>query len=294
MASIATTFTARDTFSVDLALAPSETLNVIVTRTGSGAFSVQLEERIVGSTYAPITAAITADTAGTTYENITAVTRYFRLRCGAIVGGDSIATTLADVAGESIPGYPVRNAAGTAVLDVTDEGIETPKVTATSVVGNLTGNASGTAATVTTAAQPAITSVGTLTSLAVGAVTGSAGALFSSPTLGIGYATGAGGAQTQATNKQTTVVSNTVTTAITMHAEALNLLTITAFTFTNSTIAATDTVICTHRSGGTSGAYTVNAFPGAGSAVISVRNNTAGSLAEAIVLRVTVIKSVSA
>ena len=38
-------------------------------------------------------------------------------------------------------------------------------------IGNVTGNASGTAATVTTAAQPAITSVGTLSSLAVGNVT---------------------------------------------------------------------------------------------------------------------------
>ena len=45
-------------------------------------------------------------------------------------------------------------------------------VTSTAFVGALTGNASGTAATVTTAAQPSITSLGTLTSLTVnGAVT---------------------------------------------------------------------------------------------------------------------------
>ena len=118
--------------------------------------------------------------------------------------------------------------------------------------------------------------------------------LSDAPTGGIGYTTGAGGAQTQATNKSTGVTSNTITTAITMNNAALAAATIVSFTFTNSTIAATDTVICTHQSGGTSGAYTVNAFPGAGSAVISVRNNTAGSLSEAIVLRVTVIKSVSA
>ena len=114
------------------------------------------------------------------------------------------------------------------------------------------------------------------------------------PTGGIGYGTGAGGAQTQATNKQTTVVSNTITTAITLNGENLATATITAFTFTNSTIAATDTVIVKHQSAGTSGAYTLNAFPGAGSAIISIRNNTGGGLAEAIVLRVTVIKSVSA
>lgn len=115
-----------------------------------------------------------------------------------------------------------------------------------------------------------------------------------SPTLGVGYATGSGGAQTQATSKSTTVVSNTITTAITMHNATLNADTTVSFTFTNSAIAATDTVIVTHQSAGTSAAYNCNAFPGSGSAVISVRNITAGNLGEAIVLRVTVIKSVSA
>jgi hypothetical protein len=116
----------------------------------------------------------------------------------------------------------------------------------------------------------------------------------SSPTAGIGYTAGAGGAQTQATDKATTVVSNTITTAITMNAATLNAATIVSFTFTNSNIAATDQVVVTHQSAGTSGAYTFNAFPGAGSAVISVRNNTAGNLGEAIVLRVSVYKAVSA
>jgi len=139
----------------------------------------------------------------------------------------------------------------------------------------------------------------TLTTPVIGVATGTSLAATglissSSPTTGIGYATGAGGAQTQATDKSTGVTSNTITTAITMDAAALNAGVTVSFTFTNSAIAATDTVICTHQSAGTSGAYTVNAFPGAGSAVISVRNNTAGNLAEAIVLRVTVIKSVSA
>lgn len=116
----------------------------------------------------------------------------------------------------------------------------------------------------------------------------------SSPTGGIGYATGAGGAVTQATDKTTGATSNTITTAVTLNNASLAAATIVAFTFTNSAIAATDTVVVTHQSAGTSGAYTLNAFPAAGSAVISIRNNTAGALAEAIVLRVTVIKSVSA
>ena len=127
-----------------------------------------------------------------------------------------------------------------------------------------------------------------------GSLTATGSMKSSSPTLGIGYATGAGGAQTQATSKSTTVVSNTITTAVTMNNASLAAATIVSFTFTNSSIAATDTVLVTHASGGTSGAYTCNAFPGSGSAVISVRNNTAGALAEAIVLRITVIKSVSA
>mgnify|MGYP001560028811 CR=1 FL=1 len=118
--------------------------------------------------------------------------------------------------------------------------------------------------------------------------------LSSGPTGGIGYTTGAGGAQTQLTNKQTGVTSNTITTAITLNAESLAAGAITAFTLTDSAIAATDTVLVIHQSAGTSGAYTFNAFPAAGSAVISLRNNTAGALAEAIVLRVTVVKSVSA
>lgn len=116
----------------------------------------------------------------------------------------------------------------------------------------------------------------------------------SSPTAAFGYATGAGGAVTQSTDKTTGVTSNTNTTAITTNNASLAAATVVAFTFTNSAIAATDTVVVTHQSAGTSGAYTLNAFPGSGSAVISIRNNTAGALAEAIVLRVTIIKSVSA
>ncbi len=116
----------------------------------------------------------------------------------------------------------------------------------------------------------------------------------SSATDGIGYATGAGGAVTQATDKSTAVTSNTVTTAITMNAASLAASTTVSFTFTNSSIAATDQVVVTHESAGTSAAYNCNAFPSSGSAVVSVRNVTLGALAEAIVLRVSVYKAVSA
>lgn len=59
----------------------------------------------------------------------------------------------------------ILTAVGNSTITGTLSGITT--LTASSVVGNLTGNVSGSAATVTTAAQPAITSVGTLTALTV-------------------------------------------------------------------------------------------------------------------------------
>ncbi len=126
-----------------------------------------------------------------------------------------------------------------------------------------------------------------------GGVLAGGGVLSSSPTGGVGYTSGAGGAQTQLTSKATTVVSNTITTAVTMNNASLAADTTVAFTFTNSAIVATDTIICTHQSAGASASYVCNAFPGAGSAVVSVRNVTAAPLAEAIVLRITVIKSTS-
>jgi len=139
----------------------------------------------------------------------------------------------------------------------------------------------------------------TLTAPVIGVATGTSLAVTgllttSSPTAAFGFATGAGGAQTQATDKSTGVTSNTNTTAITMNAATLNADTTVSFTFTNSAIAATDQVIVTHQSAGTAGAYNFAAFPGAGSAVISVRNITAGNLGEAIVLRVSILKAVSA
>jgi hypothetical protein len=48
------------------------------------------------------------------------------------------------------------------------------------------------------------------------------------------------------------------------------------FTLTSSAIAATDVVFLNHVSGGTAGAYTLNAQPAAGSASINVRNVSSG------------------
>ncbi|RUU85559.1 hypothetical protein EOB59_31735 [Mesorhizobium sp. M7A.F.Ca.MR.176.00.0.0] len=110
---------------------------------------------------------------------------------------------------------------------------------------------------------------------------------------GIGYGAGAGGAVAQATNKATGVTLNKASGQITMNAAALAAGTIVSFMLTDSAIAAGDILILNHTSGGTPGAYSINARCAAGSATIDVRNNTAGSLSEAIVIVFAVVKAVT-
>lgn len=110
-----------------------------------------------------------------------------------------------------------------------------------------------------------------------------------------GYATGSGGTVTQGagSGKATAVTLSRTNGSITMDGANLNAATTVSFTLTNTTIEAGDVLILNHISGGTAGAYTLNAQTAAGSAVINVRNVTAGNLAEAIVIRFAVIKAVS-
>lgn len=138
----------------------------------------------------------------------------------------------------------------------------------------------------------------TFTAPVLGAATGTSvavtGTLTSSGTAGIGYATGAGGAVTQATSKNTTFTLNKTVGTIQFAADALAADTTVASTWTNSTIAANDVVVFTHSSGGTLGAYNIACTPGAGSATINLRNITPGSLSEAPIFRFVVIKGVVA
>jgi hypothetical protein len=107
----------------------------------------------------------------------------------------------------------------------------------------------------------------------------------------IGYTANTGGTVTQATDKSTGVTLNKLTGAITMNGAALATITAVSFTLTNSTIAAADVVLVSIKSGATAGAYSVEVDAvAAGSCQISLRNNTAGSLSEAVVLNYAVIK----
>ncbi len=118
------------------------------------------------------------------------------------------------------------------------------------------------------------------------------GVISTSPTNGIGYGTGAGGAITQGTNKSTGVTLNAVSGAITMHNASLASGASVNFTLTNSSIAANSLLVVNHTSAGTLGSYTaVVASCTTGSAIIRVTNISGGSLGEAIVLTFAVINA---
>ena len=105
----------------------------------------------------------------------------------------------------------------------------------------------------------------------------------------IGYAAGAQGAVTQATSKSTGVTLNTSAGQITMNAASLAATTNVTFTLTNSTLSAKDVLIL-NVTNGTSAAYNcwVSSM-GAGSATVTLRNISAGALAEAVVLNFAII-----
>jgi hypothetical protein len=120
------------------------------------------------------------------------------------------------------------------------------------------------------------------------------GALVSTGTAGVGYASGAGGTVTQGTSKSTGVTINKTSGQITMNSASLADATNVSFTVTNSTVAATDTISVNHGSAGTAGAYQVQANAvGSGSFKVTVRNVSGGSLGEAIVINFNVIKGAS-
>lgn len=116
----------------------------------------------------------------------------------------------------------------------------------------------------------------------------------SSSTGGIGYTTGAGGTVTQITSKATGVTLSKMCGTITTTADSLAANTAVSFTLTNTVLAATDNMIL-NIVGGTNGAY----CPGlgavaAGSCTITLRNLTAGAIAEAVTIRFTILNSVNA
>jgi hypothetical protein len=108
----------------------------------------------------------------------------------------------------------------------------------------------------------------------------------------LGYSAAAQGAVTQATSKTTGVTLNKSSGRITMNSAALASGATAIFTLTNNLISANDVIIVNVGSGGTSGAYwPYVANLSAGTAVIGLYNNTAGSLSEAVTINFAIIHS---
>lgn len=118
-----------------------------------------------------------------------------------------------------------------------------------------------------------------------------AGLLSTSPSAGVGYATGAGGAVTQITSRTTGVTLNTVTGAITL-VSAAGSATPASFTVTNSRVAATDTIIVNQKSG--TDLYELHVTAVAAGSFRITFFTTGGTTTEQPVFNFAVIKGVAA
>lgn len=115
-----------------------------------------------------------------------------------------------------------------------------------------------------------------------------------SPTTGIGYGTGAGGAVTQITTSATTVVLNKVCGQITTVALTTAGAAEEAFTVTNSTVDANDVVVLSTTYAGAGAPLVYCKAVAAGSFDIGITNLSASALNALMLINFTVIKSVVA
>ena len=113
----------------------------------------------------------------------------------------------------------------------------------------------------------------------------------------IGYSAAAQGTVTQATDKSTAVTLNKSAGRITMNNAALAGSTAVSFTLNNSLISTNDTIIVCVSSvttGSTAGAYTSYVSNmSAGSALITLRNLSATSYSEAVIINFAIIHGAS-
>ena len=107
----------------------------------------------------------------------------------------------------------------------------------------------------------------------------------------LGYSSAAQGTVTQLTSKSTAVTLNKSAGQITMNNAALGATTSVAFTLNNSTLSTKD-VVLVNVAGGTVSTDTYNCWVSghaAGSCTIVLRNISAGSLSEAVVINFAII-----
>lgn len=113
---------------------------------------------------------------------------------------------------------------------------------------------------------------------------------------GIGYGTGAGGTVTQSTSKSTAVTLNKPTGQITMNSAALAANTAVSFALNNSLITTSDLVlVCFRYTGQAGGSYQVFIDSiSLGTCSITLKNLTAGSLSDGVVITFAIIKGATA
>lgn len=198
----------------------------------------------------------------------------------AVTGNTTVGGTLGVTGNTALGG--TTNSVGNLTV-ATNKFVVTAANGNTAVAGTLNSVGNLTVATnklVVTAADGNTAIAGTCA--VVGALTGGT----------VGYKTGVGGAVTQGTGKTTAVTLNKICGAITMHNAELAAGAAATFTLTNSTIAATDVVVVSIKSGATDGKYHVTVgATAAGSCKITIHNYSAGALSEAVVLNFAVIKA---
>jgi len=113
----------------------------------------------------------------------------------------------------------------------------------------------------------------------------------------IGYSTAAQGTVTQATDKSTGVTLNKSAGRITMNNAALAGGAVASFILTNNLISTNDTIIVcvsSNTTGSAAGAYTTYiSYLSAGTALISLRNLSATSYSEAVIINFSIIHGAS-
>lgn len=174
-----------------------------------------------------------------------------------------------------------------AVTDETGSGslvFATSPALVTPDIGAATGTSLTTSGNIISSAGQVISGVGVFSN---GPITSSG------PTAAIGYSTLTGGTAVQGGALKTQGVTlNAPTGQITTNAGNIGANASVVFTLTNSSILANDVLIINHVSGGTLGAYDIDAEAfAAGSCGIRIANRTAGGLAEAIVIRFAIIRA---
>jgi len=211
-----------------------------------------------------------------------------------------------------VTGAATVTSTSAAALSVGANGATNPVLTVDANTGSVATGVKLTGAAATAGAAISVTSSGTNESLKIdakgsgtitlgGTSTGNiiatraiAGALAitsAGPTAGMGYATGAGGAGVQGTSRTTTVTVDKVCGSITLFSAA-GSTTPFSFTVSNSTVAATDTIIVNQKSG--TDKYDIDVTAVAAGSFQLTLNTKSGTTTETPVFNFAVIKAVAA